>query len=51
MATSLFKQMCGYLPESSYNINTRQILDDFYIRALQWSTTEDILDNVVNIDT
>lgn len=42
--------MSGYLPESSYNVNTRQMLDDFYPRALQWFTTEDIPDDVVNID-
>ena len=23
MATSLFKQMCGHLPESSFNVNAR----------------------------
>ena len=50
IATSLFKQLNGYIPESSYNINTRQMLDDFYPRALQWCTTDDIPDNVVSID-
>ena len=50
IASSLFKQMCGYLPESSYNLNTRQMLDDFYPRALQWCSTDDMPDDVVNID-
>lgn len=50
LATALFKQMCGYLSESSYNVNTRQILDDFYLRALQWCTTDNIPEDVVNID-
>ena len=50
IATSLFKQLNGFIPESSYNTNTRQMLDNFYPRALQWCTTNDIPDNVVNID-
>ena len=50
ISTNLYRQMSGYLPESSYNVNTRQMLDDFYPRALQWCTTEDIPDDVVNID-
>lgn len=51
VSTSLFKQISGYLPESSYNVNTRQMLDDFYPRALQWCTAEDIPDDgVVSID-
>ena len=51
LASSLFKQMFGYLPESTYNVHTREILDDYYPRALQWCTTdEDIPDDVVNID-
>ena len=50
IASSLFKQLYGYIPESSYNINTRQMLDDYYPRALQWCSTEDISDDVVNID-
>ena len=41
LATSLFKQMCGYLPESQYDTKTRQVLDDFYRRALQWCSTEE----------
>ena len=29
MVVSLFKQMCGYLPESSRDVKTQQVLDDF----------------------
>lgn len=50
LATSLFKHMCGWLPESQYNTRTRQLLDDFYPRALQWCSTEQQPDNLVNID-
>ncbi|XP_068692731.1 uncharacterized protein [Montipora foliosa] len=50
LASALFKQLCGYLPQSTYNVHTREMLDDFYPRALQWCTTEDIPDDVVNID-
>ncbi|XP_068704713.1 uncharacterized protein [Montipora foliosa] len=50
LASALFKQLCGYLPQSTYNVHTRDMLDDFYPRALQWCTTEDIPDDVVNID-
>ena len=50
ISTSLFKQLNGYIPESSYNVNTRQMLDDFFPRALQWCTTDDIPDDVVSID-
>ena len=51
IATSLFRQLNGYIPESSYNVNTRQMLDDFYPRALQWCTTDDIPgEDVVSID-
>jgi len=50
IAASLFKQLNGYIAESSYNVNTRQMLDDFYPRALQWCTTDDIPDDVVSID-
>ena len=34
LATSLFKHMRGYLPESQYDTKTREVLDDFYPRAL-----------------
>ena len=50
LATALFRQTCGYLPQSTYNVQTREMLDDFYPRALQWCTTEDIPDDVINID-
>ena len=30
LATSLFKHMRGYLPESQYDTKTREVLDDFY---------------------
>ena len=50
MATSIFQQMCGKLPESTYNIHTRQILDDHYPRALQWCTPDKIPKDVVSID-
>lgn len=36
LANSLHKQMCGFLPESSYDVKTRQVIDDVYPRALQW---------------
>ena len=29
LASALFKQMCGFFPESEYNVHTRQMLDDF----------------------
>ena len=50
LVVSLFHQMCGYLPESTYNLKTRQILDEFYPRALQFCSTQDIPDDLVNID-
>ena len=50
ISTSLFKQLNGYIPESSYNVHTRQMLDEYYPRALQWCTTDDIPDDVVSID-
>ncbi|XP_068689801.1 uncharacterized protein [Montipora foliosa] len=50
LAIALFRQTCGYLPLSTYNIHTREMLDDYYPRALQWCTTEDIPDDVINID-
>ena len=50
MASLLFKQMCRYLPQSSYNVRTRAMLDEYYPRALQWCSTEEIPDDVVGID-
>ena len=50
IATSLFKQLNGYISESSYNVNTRQMLDEYYPRAFQWCTTDDIPEDVISID-
>ena len=50
IARSLYKQLNGYIPESCYNVNTRQMLDDYHPRALQWCTFDDIPDDVVSID-
>ncbi|XP_068723522.1 uncharacterized protein [Montipora capricornis] len=50
IATSLFKQLNGFIPESSYNVNTQQMLGEYYPRALQWCTTDEIPDDVVSID-
>ena len=36
LANSLFKTMVGYLPESNYNNGTRDILDRYYPKAIQW---------------
>ena len=49
-ATSLFKHMRGYLPESQYDTKTGEVLDDFYPRALQWCSTEPAPDNLVSLD-
>ena len=50
LATSLFKQMCGYLPESQYNTKTRLVLDDYYPRALQWCSTEEQPEGFISIE-
>ena len=50
MAVSLFKQVCGYLPESNYDTKTRQVLDDFYPKALQWCSISNKPDNLVSLD-
>ena len=50
LSTSLFKHMRGYLPESQYDTKTREVLDDFYLRALQWCSTDPVPDNVVSLD-
>ena len=42
--------MRGYLPESQYDTKTREVLDDFYPRALQWCSTEPAPDNLVSLD-
>ena len=49
IATNLFNQLNGYIPESSYSVHTRQMLDEYFPRALQWCTTNDIPE-VSNID-
>ena len=50
LPNSLFKMMNGYLPESSYNNKTREMLDRFYPRAIQWCSFKDKPKNLVNID-
>ena len=50
LASSLFKHMRGYLPESQYDTKTREVLDDFYPRALQWCSTDPVPDNLVSLD-
>lgn len=50
LANSLFKIMVGYLPESSYNNKTRQILDNMYPKAIQWCSFDDQPEGLVNID-
>ena len=42
--------MCGCLPESSYDVKTKQVLDDFYSKALQWCSADDQPDNLVSLD-
>lgn len=36
----LYSNMSGFLCESQYSSKTRQMLDDYYPRALQWCSTE-----------
>ena len=50
LASSLFKHMRGYLPESQYDTKTREVLDDFYPRVLQWCSTDPAPDNLVSLD-
>lgn len=54
IASFLHKQINGYIIESSYDYKTRQILDEYYPRALQWVTKDEIKDedipNLVSID-
>ena len=42
--------MRGYLPDSQYDTKTREVLDDFYPRALQWCSTDPAPDNLVSLD-
>ena len=50
LATSLFKNMRGYLPESQYDTKTREVLDNFYPRALQWCSTDPAPDKLLSLD-
>ena len=50
LASPLFKHMRGWLPESQYNTQTRQMLDDFYPRVLQRCSTQKQPEGLVNID-
>ena len=50
LATSLFKHVRGYLPESQYDTKTREVLHDFYPQALQWCSTDPVPDNLVSLD-
>ena len=50
LANSLFKTMVVYLPESSHNNNTREILDRYYPKAIQWCSFDDLPEGLVNID-
>ena len=50
LTNSLFKIMVGYIPESSYNNKTREILDRYYPIALQWCSFDDKPEGSVNID-
>lgn len=50
VSLALFKQQCGYIPESSYDINAQEMLGDYYLWALQWCSTNDIPGDVINIE-
>lgn len=52
LANSLFKTMVGYLPESNYNNRTREILDRYYPKAIQWCSFDNPSpeEDLVNID-
>ena len=50
LPNSLFKMMTGCLPESSYNNKTREMLDRYYPKAIQWCSFENQPENLVNID-
>ena len=40
LSISLFKQLCGYIEESVYNTQAREIIDTYYPKALQWVNTD-----------
>lgn len=42
--------MTGYIPESSYNNKTREMLDNMYPKAIRWCSFDDKPDGLVNID-
>lgn len=42
--------MRGYLPESQYDTKTREVIDDFYPRALQWCSNDPAPDNLTSMD-
>ena len=50
LSNCLFKTVVGYLPESSYNNKTREILDRYYPKAIQWWSVDDPPEGLVNID-
>ena len=42
--------MRGYLPECQYDTKTREVLDDFYPRTLQWCSTDPRPENLTSLD-
>lgn len=50
ICSALFEQLYGYLPESTYNLKTREMLDVYYPKALQWCSIEDVPEDIVSID-
>ena len=50
LASLLFKHMRGYLPESQYDTKTREALDDFHLRTLQWCSTDPRPENLTSLD-
>ena len=50
LASSLFKHTRGYLRESQYDNKTREVLDDFYPRALQWCSKDPAPENLTSLD-
>ena len=50
LAVSIFQRISGSIRESSYNVRTRQILDDYSPRALQWCLPDTFPKNMVNFD-
>ena len=50
MAVSIFQMISGKIQESSYNVRTQRILDDYAPRALQWCLPVTFPKNMVNFD-